>query len=84
MKFKLNFTTSPGGWWLLDFTRLMQSHLPTIVKVEVEDELGNYMIMIKITVFQSPSPNAAPNFGRFCGRRLNCHSDSASNSVIYS
>ena len=30
-----------GGGWLLDFTRLMQSHLPTIVEVEVEDELGN-------------------------------------------
>ena len=29
-----------GGGWLLDFTRLMQSHLPTKVEVEVEDELG--------------------------------------------
>ena len=30
-----------GGGWLLDFTRLMQSHLSTKVEVEVEDELGN-------------------------------------------
>ena len=30
-----------GGWWVLDFTKLMQSHLPTKVEVEVEDELGN-------------------------------------------
>ena len=36
---KLEFTTSPGGWWVLDFTKLMQKHLPT--KVEVEDELSN-------------------------------------------
>ena len=35
----MDFTTSPGGW-VLDFTRLMQSHLPTKVEVEVEDELG--------------------------------------------
>ena len=28
------------GGWVLDFTRLMQSHLPTKVEVEVEDELG--------------------------------------------
>ena len=50
MKFKLTlqleFTTSPVGWvvaggWVLDFTKLMQSHLPTKVEVEVEDELGN-------------------------------------------
>ena len=30
-----------GGGWVLDFTKLMQSHLPTKVEVEVEDELGN-------------------------------------------
>ena len=29
------------GGWMLDFTKLMQSHLPTKVEVEVEDELGN-------------------------------------------
>ena len=43
MKFKLKFTTIPGGWvggWVLDFTKLMLSHLPTKVEVEVEDELG--------------------------------------------
>ena len=31
---------------MLDFTRLMQSHLPTKVEVEVEDELGNIMLEV--------------------------------------
>ena len=30
-----------GGGWVLDFTKLIKSHLPTKVEVEVEDELGN-------------------------------------------
>ena len=29
------------GGWVPDFTKLMQSHLPTKVEAEVEDELGN-------------------------------------------
>ena len=33
-----------GGGWVLDFTKLMQSHLPTKVEVEVEDELGKIKI----------------------------------------
>ena len=41
-------------------------------------------VMLWYTAFQSPSPVATPNLGRYCGRRLNCHSDSASNSAIYS
>ena len=31
-----------GGCWI--FTKLMQSHLPTKVEVEIEDELGNKQI----------------------------------------
>ena len=31
------------GGWVLDFTKLMQSHLLTKVEVEVEDELGNFI-----------------------------------------
>ena len=54
MKFKLTlqleFTTSPGGWWVLDFTKLMQSHLPTKVAVEVEDELGKNRIKRKLAI----------------------------------
>ena len=36
------------GWGVLDFTKLMQSHLPTKVEVEVEDELGNYQALVLI------------------------------------
>ena len=32
---------------MLDFTKLMQSHLPTKVEVEVEDELGNMKTKIR-------------------------------------
>ena len=57
MKFKLTlqleFTTSQVGWvgrggQVLDFTKLMQSHLPTKVEVEVEAELGNYLTHVAI------------------------------------
>ena len=42
MKFKIEFTTSPGGGcWVLDFTRLMLISTQVEVGVEVGVELGN-------------------------------------------
>ena len=44
MKFKLihlEFTTSPGGGWVLHFTRLMLISTQVEVVVEVGVELGN-------------------------------------------
>ena len=32
----------------------------------------------------SPAPVSTSHLGRFCGRRLNCYSNSASNTEIYS
>ena len=43
---KLEFTTSPGGGWVLDFTRLMLISIQ--VEVEVGVELGN-MIKAKFS-----------------------------------
>merc|ERR1719468_862573 len=36
------------------------------------------------SVCTNPTPTTASNFGRFCGRRLNCATDSAANSAVYS
>ena len=32
----------------------------------------------------SPAPVTTSHLGRFCGRRLNCYTNSASNTEIYS
>ena len=38
---KLEFTNSPGGWWLVDFTKLMLILTQVEVGVEVGAELSN-------------------------------------------
>ena len=54
-----------GGWWVLDFTKLMQSHLPTKVEVEVEDELGK----IEYKIVKSENRDVMQNFLRY----IICH-----------
>ena len=46
-----------AGCWVLDFTKLMQSHLPTKVEVEVEDELGNCKLHCLISYWKYITPH---------------------------
>ena len=50
VRVRVEVTTCPGGWvggvgggWVVDKTKIMQFHLLTEVKVEVEDEFGNIL-----------------------------------------
>ena len=46
----------------------------------------NHLILFLIQANPTPAPlqTSFNHLGRFCGRRLNCYTNSASNSVLYS
>ena len=81
----MELNSSPMTLFLENCSNWYHPIILSMVKDHVRyacNQLNNFLS--HTVLFKTPTPSSAPNFGRFCGRRVNCATDSASNTAIYS